>query len=304
MRNVITIGEMVLDTLYRDDQPVEAFVGGRIPNAAMSLARMGHPTWVVSECCTDHVGDFLVSQLEKAGVHTECIDRFTDGATALSAIFEQADGKVHRINYFDYRETDTRFNVVWPRINPDDIVLIGSLYCVDTPQRQRVLALIKHAQEMGAVIINLPGFQHGVRVMMAKLMPALIENMEMSSLVIAKDQDAALLFPDDPANRMFADHVQFYCPSMLQVSDDFSQIQAFAAGESSTIAVASQNPNSLAWQAGFAAGVVHEIIHRGISQKHMEAITVEELRHIASGAIDVARKCAAAPDHLFPTEYK
>lgn len=43
MRKIIAIGESVLDTLYRNGQPIKAMVGGRIANATASLGMTGAP---------------------------------------------------------------------------------------------------------------------------------------------------------------------------------------------------------------------------------------------------------------------
>ena len=88
MRKIIAIGESVLDTLLVNDQPKKTFVGGRIANAAASMGYAGIPTAMVSECCSDHVGDIVVKFLAEHSVDVKSIDRFTDGSTEISMIFE------------------------------------------------------------------------------------------------------------------------------------------------------------------------------------------------------------------------
>ena len=87
MRKIIAIGESILDTVYRDYKPVRSFVGGRVSNAAASLGDMGLPVSMVSECCTDKVGDWVVNFFESHHVDTKSIDRYTDGSTPMAAIF-------------------------------------------------------------------------------------------------------------------------------------------------------------------------------------------------------------------------
>lgn len=57
MRKIISIGESVLDTVFFNNQPVKAMVGGRIANATASLGMTGVPVTFCSECCTDSVLD-------------------------------------------------------------------------------------------------------------------------------------------------------------------------------------------------------------------------------------------------------
>ena len=69
MRKIIAIGESVLDTLYRNGQPIKAMVGGRIANATASLGMTGVPVTFCSECCTDSVGDIIVDFFNRPSRH-------------------------------------------------------------------------------------------------------------------------------------------------------------------------------------------------------------------------------------------
>ena len=149
MRKIIAIGESVLDTLYRNGQPIKAMVGGRIANATASLGMTGVPVTFCSECCTDSVGDIIVDFFNRHQVATTSIDRYTDGSTQLSAIFIGEDGNDKIVNYGVYPDAD-RFDVVWPRIDEGDIVLFGSLYSIEQPQRERVYELLSYAAERTA----------------------------------------------------------------------------------------------------------------------------------------------------------
>ncbi|UKI43115.1 MAG: carbohydrate kinase family protein [Porphyromonadaceae bacterium] len=174
MRKIIAIGESVLDTLYRNGQPVKAMVGGRIANATASLGMTGVPVTFCSECCTDSVGDIIVDFFNRHQVATTSIDRYTDGSTQLSAIFLGEDGNDKIVNYGVYPDAD-RFDVVWPRIDEGDIVLFGSLYSIAQPQRERVYELLSYAAERKAVMVYLPGFQHGINFRITRVLTAILE---------------------------------------------------------------------------------------------------------------------------------
>lgn len=73
MRKIIAIGESVLDTLFSDGQPVKSFVGGRIANAAASLGSLNFPVTMVSECCTDTVGDIIVDFFKNHNVDVNSV---------------------------------------------------------------------------------------------------------------------------------------------------------------------------------------------------------------------------------------
>ena len=160
MRKIITIGESVLDTIFKDNVPMKSFVGGRVANAACSLALSGIETLMVSECANDHVGDIIVDFLKRNKVDVTSVDRYVNGTTAFSAIFESDNHEPQLVNYGTY--PPDRFDVVWPRINEDDIVLFGSLYSIENPQRSRLYEILQYAADRKAIMVYLPGFQHGI----------------------------------------------------------------------------------------------------------------------------------------------
>ena len=193
-RKTIAIGESVLDTVFRDDRPVDSFVGGRIANAAASAASAGVPVEMVSECCNDHIGDIITDFLESHHVGTGSVDRFTDGSTAVSMVFYQGNGGGKKmINFYNY--PDDRFDVVWPRIDEDDVVLFGSFYSIDTVMRDRFYELVKYARERKAILIYLLGCQHGISCRITKVMPGILENLEIADIVVAWREE---LFRHEP----------------------------------------------------------------------------------------------------------
>ena len=138
MRKAIAIGESILDTVFLDDRPTDSFVGGRIANAAASVGESGIPVEMVSECCNDHIGDIITGFLHRHHVGTGSVDRFTDGSTAASMIFHSStDGGKKLVNFYNY--PDDRFDVVWPRIDEDDVILFGSFYSIDIAMRETLL---------------------------------------------------------------------------------------------------------------------------------------------------------------------
>ncbi|MCQ2288692.1 MAG: PfkB family carbohydrate kinase [Muribaculaceae bacterium] len=264
MRKIITIAESVLDTEYRNGQPVRSFVGGRIPCAAASLAMAGIPTFMVSESTNDAVGDIIVDYLNRHKVNTSSIDRYPDGATAFSAIFKNEDGTSSIVSYGRYPQE--RFNVMWPRIDKDDIVIIGSLYSVDQPQRERLFELLTYADERKAIIVYLPGLQHGQDFRITRLMPNILENLEISNIVIAHQQDIATIFPKETAEAAYRNHIGFYCDTFLHITPELDT-KRFAARESfdHKAPQATKPDNWLGWQAGFTAGLVYMLLAKAVT---------------------------------------
>ncbi len=292
MRKIIAIGESVLDTLFEGGRPVKSFVGGRIACAAASLGSMGLPCQMLSECTTDAVGDLVMDYLSRHGVDIRSVDRYPDGATPFSAIFPKGSGK-QIVNYGSYPKT--RFDVVWPRIDEDDIVLFGSLYAIDMPQRQRLYDLLKHAVERKAILIYLPGFQHGISYRLTKVMPHLLENLEISDIVVAHEQDIHDIFPGETGDEAYHNHIEFYCPNYVHLTRSLSMLMY-----AKDLNIAAETPatdNLLGWQAGLTAGIIAQLFKREIAREALLTLDNATWRDILVEARKMAEQAAASEEN-------
>jgi len=298
MRKIIAIGESVLDIVFKDGQPQRSMVGGRIANAAAIAATAGVPCTMVSECGADRVGDLVVDYLSRHGVDVSAIDRYTEGSTALSAIFD--DGRT-LVNYGIYPRD--RFNVVWPRIDEDDIVIFGSLYAIDAPQRERLFELVNHAVQRKAILVYLPGFQHGISYRITHVMPAILENLEISHLVIAHDRDLHDIFPGETATQAFNNHVDFYCNNYLHIHSGWDVTRFARHGVVQHVPAAGETTtNALGWQAGFTAGVACSLIQQGVTHDSIDTLGDDVWRSIIATAQLMASYCAAGDNCLTPMQ--
>ena len=296
MRKIITIGESVLDMLFRDGLPERSFVGGRIANSAAALGQLGLPVSMVSECGADRVGDMVVDFLSTHNVDVKSVDRFTDGTTAFSAIFCDTGKAKKIVNYGRYPAD--RFDVVWPRIDEDDIVLFGSLYAIDTPQRERLFELISYAAERKAIIVYLPGFQHGINMRITRVMPAILENLEIADIVIAHERDINNIFPGETSEQAFRNHIEFYCPTYLHINPDLG-VTLFSTGKRHDFAhsEALATDNLLGWQSGFAAGIIYMILRNGLTRDQVAATDDDTCQGIIGVAKSFAAECASTADN-------
>ena len=71
MRNVIGIGETILDILFKDSQPTAAVPGGSVFNGIISLGRLGVNVTFISETGNDKVGDIILKFMRENGVSTD-----------------------------------------------------------------------------------------------------------------------------------------------------------------------------------------------------------------------------------------
>ena len=294
-RKVIAIGETSYNVIFKDGASQKGFPGGRILNASASLAKAGIPSTFVSECGNDFVGDLAVDFLQKAGVNTNSIDRFSDGTTCT--VFEYGDRNVHYGRY-----PMNRFNVVWPRIDEDDIVIFGALYAAEEAQRQRLFEIIRYAQERKAIILYMPGFYYSLNFGITKIMTAILENLEVTNIVLADSRDIKNIFGDFTGDKVYKEKIKFYCPNFVYLDEAKAATVYSANGEAKCDGEGSADRNSLAWCSGFVAGLVYGIFDKEITYEALNCTSVEKWNEIVEIAYSFG-EASCTDGNIIPEDF-
>ena len=301
MRKVIAIGESNLDIRYRNNIPAGSFVGGRIMNAAASLAISGVPVSVVSECGADGIGDMIVRFLTERNVNISSIDRYTEGETAMSVFIENNKDDMAVVNYGSYPLD--RFDVVWPRIDEDDIVIFGSFYSVDPALRERLFEMITYAAERKAVIVYLPGFRNKKNLRITKVMTAILENLEISNIVIGHYDEMKGIFGEENPEKLYKDRISFYTPNYIHLNCDGSA-SLFSPLRKEIVCVnAGDNCNSLGWSSGFYAGIIYGILDNNIKHNEINKIDGEVWGDIINTAYAFACNASSNMDNSISLDF-
>ncbi|MBD5324083.1 MAG: hypothetical protein HDS02_04505 [Bacteroides sp.] len=283
MRKIIIIGECTLDLLFpsadtlSDAMNVTAVPGGRLLNAAALLGDAGCDVTFVGDAANDPIGDFLVSFLGRHGVNTDSIDRFTDGITATNMLFQASDTLCVR----DY--PSQRFDVMWPRIEADDIVVFGTFFAVDARVRSQLLDLLSYAGERKAIIVYLPGLLPKQTVRITSVMPSIYENLELTQLIISRSADLVPIFGKKSPQEVFKSTFEFYCPLMVDIDADNSRLTFFRSRTTEERPISGID-SSLHGGAAAVAGVVQALISLGITRQILETLTPETAAAFASEA--------------------
>jgi fructokinase len=214
MRKIIIIGESTLSISFNGSTPIASAPHGVLLNTAAELARAGLPVSFVSEIANDPVGEIIRSYLDNAGVDTHSVDTFTGGSTQVKLNF--SDGRSSR--YGSYH--DSAFTVVWPRIDPDDILIFGEYYSLDPRDRARLFEIVRYAAERRATIIYVPDFDAARVRNITHVMPAIIENFEIADITVTTPADTLGIYNCADTARAFADHIAFYTHTLLNLNPD------------------------------------------------------------------------------------
>ena len=187
MRKVIGIGETILDIIFRDQQPSAAVPGGSVFNGIVSLARTGVPVCFISETGNDRVGNIILKFMTDNGIPTDHVNVFPDGKSPVSLAFLNEQSDAEYIFYKDYPKQ--RLDVVFPRLEEDDIVMLGSYYALNPVLRDKVLELLSQAREQKAIVYYDPNFRSSHKDEAIKLAPTIIENLEYANIVRGSRED-------------------------------------------------------------------------------------------------------------------
>ena len=192
MRKVIGIGETILDIIFRDGQPTAAVPGGSVFNGIISLGRAGVDVCFISEIGNDRVGNIIKAFMEDNHVSTEYVSIFPDGKSPVSLAFLNDRNDAEYTFYKDYPKQ--RLDVVFPKINEDDILIFGSYFALNPVLRDKVAELLEYAKERKAIIYYDPNFRSTHKPEALKLAPTIIENLEYADIVRGSDEDFANMY--------------------------------------------------------------------------------------------------------------
>lgn len=185
---IVTLGEAILDLVFKGGRPVRAVPGGSMLNTAVSLGRLGLPVSLVSEVGRDPVGGFILGFLEANGVDTSYVGLAGDGKTPLALAFLDARGKA---GYDFYRLPPARrLCGPAPDFKAGDLVLFGSHFSLDRAVRRTLAPMIESARRAGAIVIYDPNLRRR-----AAGLGALVErNLRLADIVKGSDDDFLALF--------------------------------------------------------------------------------------------------------------
>ncbi|MDE5629742.1 MAG: hypothetical protein K2I69_09320 [Muribaculaceae bacterium] len=293
MKKIICIGECSLNiVLDADGKPSGSMPGGRIANAAAMLARLGINTVMASEAAADNVGDIIVNFLADAGADINSVDRFTEGRTPLNVFTTAAGGSTSLTRYENY--PDEAFDIIWPRIDPDDIVIFGGYYAIDARMRPRMLKLLAHAVERKAVMVYLPGYLPQQEPRITRVMPAILENLEMADIVITRNSDLSLIFGTKEPQDCYSDHIDFYCRSLVNINEAAGRISYFTGNESSSVETGTAAATSLLGNAGVVAGLCAAVFNGNIDKDTLEHPDANVRETLLKAAADNAALATAS----------
>ncbi|MBD5229096.1 MAG: hypothetical protein HDS69_03540 [Bacteroidales bacterium] len=209
---IIIIGESWLEIAFAGATPTATRPGGALLRAARALAAKGHKVVFLSEIGTDKPGMIIADALTEAGVDISDSDRHI----AKTSILLDIDGVKSRYTTQDDGEG---FDIIWPRVEKDDIVVVGGYFALDQRIRQPMSSFLSYAAE-NASIIYVPDVADDRIKRITKVMPAVYENLEIANRVITLPGDINALFNHNDAERARRENFNYYVNDYEHLADE------------------------------------------------------------------------------------
>jgi fructokinase len=300
MRKIYTIGETVLDILIRGNQPFTAKAGGASLNTSVTLGRLGLPVQFIGEYGLDEVGNLIDNFLKTNNVSTEFVYRYYDGKSALALAFLNENNDASYDFYKIYPEK--RLNIEFPEVQPDDIVLFGSFYALTLEVRSKLISFIEKAKAKKAIIIYDPNFRKHHLHDLPQLMPLIIENIKLASIVRGSHEDFSFIFGSRSADETYK-YLGDKPPCLLYTS---STKGVFLCTQklSERFEIRKINPvSTIGAGDNFNAGIVYSLYRNGIGQKDIADLNLGIWKDIIETSVDFATHVCLIYDNYISEEF-
>lgn len=301
MRKVIGIGETILDILFRDGQPEAAVPGGSVYNGVISLGRMGVNVTFISETGNDRVGEMILANMRENGVSTDNVNVFPEGKSPVSLAFLNERNDAEYIFYKDYPRQ--RLDVTLPRIDRDDIVMIGSYFAITPVLRDKVKDLLDAAKEAGAIIYYDVNFRSTHANEAIKLMPTILENFEYADILRGSTEDFQNMFRMADTDKIYRDKVAFYCTNFI-CTDANKDICLRTAAVSKNYPVKQiKVVSTIGAGDNFNAGVVYGLLKQRIRRDDLAELTESDWDSIIRCGSDFAAEVCQSVNNSVSKEF-
>ena len=277
-RKIIGIGETIMDIIFKNGQPTAAVPGGSVFNSVISLGRLGQTVTFISETGNDRVGRIILDFLKDNGVNNENVCVYYDGRTPISLAWLNENNDAEYEFYKNYPKA--RLDVIWPRVERNDIVIMGSYFVLNPVLRSKVLEFLRYAKEREAIIYYDFNFRDNHKGEAMKLYPDILENLEFSEK-----------------------EVDFYCKNMI-CTDGGKNVHLISPVVHKDYPVKDiKTVSTIGAGDNFNAGIIFGLVKENITKDNIQQMTEEQWDRIIRCAIDFSSHVCQSLHNSISKEY-
>lgn len=300
MSRIFCIGETVFDIIFEGTQPAAGKAGGSMLNSAVSMGRMHLPVYFVSEYGQDFLGKYIDDFLKNNGINTEYVYRFSTGKTSVALAF--LDEK-RNASYSFYKELPgKRLDIPLPDFTPTDYVLFGSFYAVNPEIRNTVVNIVKRARQAESTIIYDPNFRKAHLHELPQLLPMIIENLQLASLVKASDEDLLMIFGTHDFDASYQIIAQ-YCPNFIYTQNSRDVIFKNFYTQVNVPVPEIKPVSTIGAGDSFSAGILCYLLANNLQHKDLFSLDASVAKQLMQTGIDFASHVCMSYDNYISEEF-
>lgn len=298
---IYTLGESLIDIIFKTTDALVAKPGGSMLNTSVSLGRSGVEVSLISELGDDETANIILEFLKKNNTETEFIKKYYHQNTSVALAFLN-DQKVPSFSI--YKSYPEKRRLIFPAEFTDaDILVYGSLYSLDPAIRNDVVHILAAAKRGGAVLCYDPNIRHH-NLKDSKIRQALEENINFANIVKGSDEDFKNIFGNRMVDEYYAEIIKInkeavfiYTKGADGVSgfhrDNFIDLPAYKTNVVSTIGAGD----------AFNAGIVFYLSKlKGKREKIKEMSREEFGKMLESGLLFSSAVCSTM-DNYVPSNF-
>ncbi|MBN2272855.1 MAG: carbohydrate kinase [Bacteroidales bacterium] len=300
MRKIYAIGETVLDIIFKNNQPFAAKAGGACLNSSVTLGRLNIPVSFIGEYGLDEVGNLIDKFLKENNVSTQYVYRYYDGKSSLALAFlnENNDASYDFYKFYPQRRLDISF----PEIQPDDIVMFGSIYAVTPEVREKLLGFVKQARKKKAIVIYDPNFRKSHLNDLPKLKPLILENLSLANIVRGSNEDFSFILGVNNAEEVY-EQISEKTPNLLYTAN-IKGVWLYTPFLHKQFPVHTIQPiSTIGAGDNFNAGIAYSIYKLGIRHSDIDRLDENVWTDIIRTAVDFATQVCLSYDNYISFEF-
>ncbi len=303
MRKVIGVGETVLDIIFKNGEPVSAVPGGSVYNGIISLGRAGVPAMFISEVGHDRIGKKTIDFLEQNGVNASNVNMYPDSKSPISLAFLDDNNDADYLFYKDHPHD--RLDYVYPDIQRDDIIMIGSYYSINPVIRPQVSTVLTQARDAGAIIYYDVNYRPSHANEVLKLTPNILDNFGFADIVRGSKDDFKVMYGMDSPDKVYNSEISFYCKKFIYTNGAQPvELRAESSFKKSYPITSKDTVSTIGAGDNFNAGLVYGLVKYGITHDVIDTGLSEEMwDKVIACALDFSANCCKSMVNYVDEEF-
>ena len=197
MAKIYSIGEILLDIIFRNGTAVASKAGGSMLNSSVSLGRMGVPVSLISELGNDAAGEIIVNFLLANDVDASFIAREESGRTGIALAFLDDQAKA-KYDFFKQKPLK-RLQVSTPKFQVGDCFLFGSSFSLDVQIQPFLSKMLEECRKNKCIGFYDPNIR--AHKLMKEQQRLLRKNLTAADIIKASDEDLLAICGHDDIKR-------------------------------------------------------------------------------------------------------